>query len=78
MFYDNTNVAQNVKYHVTPGRSSSPLTEAELAMELFELDTIFKTPTYEDQKKWLIDNTAQFITNLGEGCRPDESAEDLV
>ena len=71
-------LAQNVKYHVTPGRNSSPLTEEEKAMELFELDTIFKTQTYEEQKKWLIENTSYFTNSVGGDFRPDETAEDLV
>ena len=69
MHYDNKIVPQNVKYAVRPGRNVTPLTATELEIELYELDAIFKRPTYEEQKKWLLENTTLFV---------DEGADDMV
>jgi len=67
---------QNVKYSVRPGRASSPLTDEEKAMELYDLDKIFKRQTYDEQKQWLLKNTAYFLDDAGNEAQP-ESAEDL-
>jgi hypothetical protein len=68
---------QNVKYTVMPSRSTVPLSNAERSLELYNLDTIFKRPSYEEQKKWLLDNTAYFSEETAEDLRPSETMEDL-
>lgn len=67
---------QNVKYSCLPARASSPLTEEEKKMDLYELDKMFKRPTYEEQRKWLIDNTSYFVGLEGDEFA-GESAEDI-
>lgn len=69
-------LAQNVKYSVMPARSNSPLTEEEKALELYELDKLIKRPTYVDQKKWLMQNTALFAHEAGDEFQA-EQPEDL-
>jgi hypothetical protein len=66
---------QNVKYKVTAGRASTPLTEEELKLDKYDLDKLFKRPTYEEQKKWLMENTTYFLLSGGEGSM--EGAKDL-
>ena len=67
---------QNVKYTVTPDRGNSPLTAAEKELPLYDFDKLFKRPTYEEQKKWLIENTTYFLDLVGkEGMI--EGAKDL-
>lgn len=56
---------QNVKYKVTPSRSSTPLTDEEKALPLYDLEKLFKRPTYEEQKKWLMENTTYFMLSAG-------------
>ena len=69
-------LAQNVKYKVTAGRASTPLSEEELKVEKYDLDKLFKRPTYEEQKKWLLENTTYFLGQAGaEGTL--EGAKDL-
>jgi hypothetical protein len=60
-----------------PSRNTVPLTDAERSIELYNLDTIFKRPSYEEQKKWLLDNTALFSEETADDLRPQESMEDL-
>lgn len=67
---------QNVKYKVTPGRASSPLTDAEKEMKLYDLEKLFKRPTYEEQKKWLMENTTYFLHQEGNEGKV-EGAKDL-
>jgi hypothetical protein len=67
---------QNVKYTVVPARSNSPLTEEEKEMDLYDLGAMFKRPTYEEQKEWLIQNTTYFAGS-DHATSPKESAEDL-
>lgn len=67
---------QNVKYACLPGRNSTPLSEEELELELYDLTSIYKRPTYDDQKQWLVKNTT-FFENLGGSETKVESAEDL-
>ncbi len=67
---------QNVKYKVTASRSSVPLTEEEKALPRFDLDKLFKRPTYEEQKKWLIENTTYFMHQAGSEGQV-EGAKDL-
>lgn len=67
---------QNVKYTALPARTNSPLTSEETEMELFDLDRIFKRPTYAEQKAWLMENTFLFAGEEGDDFKP-ESAEDL-
>lgn len=69
---------QNVKYTCVPGRSSSPLTEEEKALELFDLSVLIKRPTYNEQKEWLLKNTSYFAGEVSDEFKPsDESADDL-
>lgn len=70
---------QNVKYTVMPSRSSTPLTEKERELELYNLDTIFKRQTYEEQKEWLLKNTQLFSEESADDLRfnPNETMEDL-
>jgi len=68
---------QNVKYSVIPARSNSALSEAEKSGDLFELDKIYKRQSYEEQKEWLLQNTAYFAGEASDEFRPDEEVEDL-
>jgi hypothetical protein len=70
-------LAQNVEYDAVPSdRATSPLTKEELEMKLYDLDKLLKRPTYDEQKKWLMENTTYFM-----GLESDEgkveSAKDL-
>jgi hypothetical protein len=68
---------QNVKYSVMPSRSTVPLTENERALELYNLDAIYKKTTYEEQKEWLLTNTSLFAGDEGSDLRINETMEDL-
>jgi len=71
---------QNVKYTVIPGRGNAPLTKEEEALELYELEKMYKRPTYEEQKQWLLQNTAYFVDESGDEFKAGaeaETAEDL-
>lgn len=68
---------QNVKYTVIPARSNSPLTDEEKALELYDLDKIFKRQNYEEQKKWLMDNTFLFTSAAGDEFKA-EGVDDLA
>jgi len=68
---------QNVKYTVMPSRSTVSLTSAERELELYNLDSIFKRPSYEEQKKWLMDNTSLFTEETADDLRAPETMEDL-
>jgi hypothetical protein len=67
---------QNVKYSVIPARNNSSLTESEKSLELFELDKIYKRQSYEEQKQWLLQNTAYFAEEASDEFKP-EAVEDL-
>jgi len=67
---------QNVKYSVIPARSNSALSDADKKLELFELDKIYKRQNYEEQKTWLIQNTAYFAGETSDEFKP-EKVEDL-
>lgn len=67
---------QNVKYSITPARSSKPLSGEERELELYDLSKIFKRPTYEEQKQWLLDNTLLFAGAAGDEFKP-EGVDDL-
>lgn len=69
----------NVKYTCIPSRRTVPLTEAELALELFDLEKIFKRPTYEEQKEFLLRNTSYFSEAVASDLRVSDSEmmEDL-
>ena len=56
---------QNVKYTTIPARASTELTDAETGLELFDLERIYKRQTYDEQKQWLIQNTAYFADLAG-------------
>jgi hypothetical protein len=68
---------QNVKYTVMPSRNTVPLTDAERNIELYNLDTIFKRQSYEEQKKWLLENTSLFSEETADDLRSNETMEDL-
>lgn len=68
---------QNVKYTVIPGRSNSPLTEEEKALELYEIDKIHKRPTYDEQKEWLMKNTSYFMADVTDEFKASEGPDDL-
>ena len=68
---------QNVKYTCLPARASTALTEEEKTAELFDLNRIYKRQTYEEQKKWMLDNTALFASTTTDEFVPQENAEDL-
>ena len=67
---------QNVKYTTIPARASTELTDAETGLELFDLERIYKRQTYDEQKQWLIQNTAYFA-DLAGGEMAAESVDDL-
>ena len=69
---------QNVKYTVVPARSNTALTEDEQKLELFELDRIYKRQTYDEQKEWLLQNTAFFSAEAGDEFKAVEDVEDLA
>lgn len=69
-------LAQQVRYKATPARASSPLTDAEQALTLYDLDKLFKRPTYDEQKKWLMENTTYFMLMSGSEGKL-EGAKDL-
>lgn len=68
---------QNVKYTVMPSRNAVPLTKEESEMDLYNLDTLFKRPTYEDQKEWLLKNTNYFSEDVALDLNSTESMQDL-
>jgi hypothetical protein len=68
---------QNVKYNIRPGRSTTPLTPAEQELELYNLDSIYKRPTYEEQKEWLLKNTSYFVEESVNDLNVNETMEDL-
>lgn len=68
----------NVKYGVISGRNATPLTDEEKAQEAFKLDVIFKRPTYDEQKRWLMENTSYLDALVPEDMRGDsESMQDI-
>lgn len=69
---------QNVKYSIIPARSNSPLTEAEKGLELFDLNRIYKRQSYEEQKEWLLKNTAFFAGDVSDEFRANEEVDDLA
>lgn len=69
---------QNVKYTIIPARSSKALTDEEKSIELYDLEKIFKTQTYDEQKEWLIKNTNLFAGEAGDEFRAAEDVDDLA
>ena len=68
---------QNVGYDVVPSdRSTSPLSDEEQKLELYDLDKLFKRTTYEEQKRWLLENTLYFLDATGTEGQV-ETAKDL-
>lgn len=67
----------NVKYTVTPSRQATPLTEEEKNLDLYNLDILFKRPTYEDQKEWLLKNTSLFSEVVVQDLKPKEAMQDV-
>ena len=69
---------QNVKYTCIPARASTSLTKEEMTLELFDLNRIYKRQNYDEQKEWLMQNTAYFAGEVGDEANPfKESVEDL-
>ena len=69
---------QNVKYTCIPTRASVSLTKEEEELEKYDLDRIYKRQTYDEQKQWLLQNTAYFAGEAGDEANPiEESVEDL-
>ena len=67
---------QNVKYTCVPARTSKALSVDERNLELFEISKMYKRPTYDEQKKWLLDNTSYFSSLTDSSLMP-EDVEDL-
>ena len=67
---------QNVKYTCIPARASVALTDEEKALEKYDLDRIYKRQTYDEQKQWLVQNTAYFAGEAGDEAIV-EGVEDL-
>jgi hypothetical protein len=78
MHYDNITVPQNVRYTIIPARASKPLSDEDRSQELYELDSIFKVPSYDDQKKWLLENTMLFAGEAGDEFNAAEASDDLA
>ena len=57
---------QNVKYTCIPARASVALSEVEKGLETYDLDRIYKRQTYDEQKQWLLQNTAYFVGEAGD------------
>lgn len=68
---------QNVKYTVMPSRNTVPLTAEEEEMDLYNLDAIFKRPSYEEQKEWLLKNTNYFSEEVAMELNSTETMQDL-
>ena len=68
---------QNVKYSIRAGRNATPLTTEEKELELYDLNSLFKRPTYDEQKEWLIKNTSYFLDQAGSEFDPAEKSDDL-
>lgn len=69
---------QNVKYTCIPARNNAALTDAEKGLELFDLSKIYKRQTYEEQKEWLLKNTAYFAGDVSDEFKPQEDVDDLA
>jgi hypothetical protein len=69
---------QNVKYTLIPARNNSPLTSEEQALELFDLNKIYKRPDYDTQKEWLMQNTTLFAGDVSDEFKPSEDVDDLA
>jgi len=69
----------NVKYTCIPSRRTVALTDEEKALELYDLAKIFKRPSYEDQKDFLLRNTSYFSEAVASDLRvdDDEKMEDI-
>ena len=69
----------NVKYTCIPSRRTVPLSEAERALEQYELEKIFKRPSYAEQKEFLLRNTSYFSEAVVGDLRLDgnETMEDI-
>ena len=68
---------QNVKYTCIPARASVALSKEEQALDLFDLNRIYKRQTYDEQKEWLMQNTAYFAGDAGDEFRATEEVDDL-
>ena len=68
---------QNVKYTCIPARASVALSKEEHALDLFDLNRIYKRQSYDEQKEWLMQNTALFAGDAGDEFRATEEVDDL-
>ena len=60
-----------------PSRNTIPLKQEEKELELFNLEAIFKRQSYEEQKEWLLKNTAYFTEEVASDLNSTESMDDL-
>lgn len=60
-----------------PSRNTVPLTAAEQELETYSLDAIFKRPTYEEQKEWLLKNTDYFSEDVALDLNSTETMQDI-
>lgn len=69
---------QTIEYSVTPARSNSPITEAELALyNAKKIDLVeFKTPSYTPEQALLIANGATYADVLGNGSDTKEEVNE--
>lgn len=67
---------QNVKYTCVPSRTSKALSNEEKALELYDVSKMYKRPSYEEQKKWVLTNTSYFSSLTDDSLSP-EGVEDL-
>ena len=69
---------QNVKYSIIPARNNAPLSDVEKELELFDLSKIYKRQSYDEQKEWLLQNTAYFAGDVSDEFKPAEDVDDLA
>lgn len=69
----------NVKYTCIPSRRTVPLTDEERSAEQYDLEKIFKRPSYAEQKEFLLRNTSYFSEAVVGDLRVDdnETMEDI-
>jgi len=60
-----------------PSRNSIPLTEEEKELQLFDLDALYKRPSYAEQKEWLLKNTSYFAGEVSDELSNYETSEDI-
>lgn len=55
---------QNIAYKALGGRKVAPLTDEQRAADLYDLNKIYKRPTFDEQNEWLKENT-DYLDDLG-------------